>query len=143
MDTFTSYVDRIRVLIPARTLALLLIGGTLVQTFYAPGQKSSALVVLSFVILGTCMLLNILGGMLLDDRPWHAVAISCGALILFALSQRAYGPLGVLGVQNTVVYVTLAFACAAYPLIISTFYRGLEPAVVAAQSARSGLSSVA
>jgi hypothetical protein len=143
MEPITSYFDRLRVLIPARTLGLLLVGGTAVQTFTDPGHRSTGLTVMSFVILGTCLLFNLLGGMLLDKRPWHAALISSGALILFALSQRAYGPLGALGVQEAWVYGTLAFVAAAYPLIIATFYRGLEPAVEAAQSARDGLSAAA
>src|SRR3954464_15586722 len=93
MEALTSYFDRLRVLIPARTLALLLIGGTLAQTFADPKKSSTGLIVMSFVILGTCLLLNFLGGMIADKKPWHAALVSCGALILFDLSQRAYGPL--------------------------------------------------
>jgi hypothetical protein len=99
------------------------------------------MVIMSFVILGVCLLFNFLGGMFADKRPWHAALISSGALLLFAFSQRAYGPLGVLGVEEAWVYGTLAFVAAAYPLIIATFYRGLEPAVQAAQVARANLRS--
>ncbi len=139
----TSYFDRLRALIPARTLGLLLIGGTLAQTFADPGKKSTGLLVMSFVVLGTCILLNFLGGILMDKKPWHAALISSGALVLLDLSQRAYGPLGAFGVSETWVYATLAFVAAAYPLIIATFYRGLEPAVTAAQTARNDLSNAA
>ena len=143
MEPLTSYFDRLRVLIPARTLGLLLIGGTLAQTFADPGKSSTGLVVMSFVVLGVCLLLNFLGGMIADKKPWHAALISSGALILFALSQRAYGPLGALGVSEPWVFGVLAFVAAAYPMIIATFYRGAEPAVEAAKTARAGMRAVA
>jgi hypothetical protein len=143
MEPLTSYFDRLRVLIPARTLGLLLVGGTVAQTFAATGKSSTGLIVMSFVILGVCLLLNFLGGMFADKKPWHGALISSGALVLFALSQRAYGPLGACGIQEPWVYGTLAFVAAAYPLIIATFYRGEEPAVQAAQSARAHLRSAA
>ena len=143
MEPLTSYFDRLRVLIPARTLGLLLVGGTIAQTFAAPGNTSTGMVVMSFVVLGVCLLFNFLGGMFADKKPWHAALISSGALVLFALSQRAYGPLGALGVQEPWVFGTLAFVAAAYPLIIATFYRGAEPAVEAARTARDGLRNAA
>jgi hypothetical protein len=142
MEALTSYFDRLRVLIPARTLGLLLVGGTIAQTFTASAQSPTGLIVMSFVILGVCLLFNFLGGMITDKRPWHAALISSGALILFSLSQRSYGPLGALGVQEPWVYGTLAFIAAAYPLIIATFYRGAEPAVQAAQAARNSLRNM-
>jgi hypothetical protein len=143
MEAFTSYFDRLRVLIPARTLGLLLVGGTVAQTFTDPKGSATGLIVMSFVVLGVCLLFNILGGIFADKKPWHAALISSGALLLFALSQRAYGPLGALGVDEPWVYGTLAFVAAAYPLIIATFYRGAEPAVQAAQVARNNLRNVA
>jgi hypothetical protein len=143
MEPFTSYFDRLRVLIPARTLGLFLVGGTVAQTFADPGHPSTGLTVMSFVVLGVCLLFNFLGGMFADKKPWHAALISSGALVLFALSQRSYGPLGALGVEEKWVYGTLAFVAAAYPLIIATFYRGAEPAVEAARVARDSLSRAA
>jgi hypothetical protein len=139
MEALTAYFDRLRVLIPARTLGLFLVGGTIAQTIATSSNSKTGLVVMSFVILGVCVLLNFLGGMLTDKKPWHAALISSGALILFSFSQSAYGPLGALGVKEPWVYGTLAFVAAAYPLIIATFYRGSEPQVQAAQAARESL----
>lgn len=143
MEPLTSYFDRLRVLIPTRTLGLLLVGGTVAQTFTASATSPTGLIVMSFVILGVCLLLNVLGGIFADKKPWHGALISSGALVLFALSQRAYGPLGACGVDEPWVYGTLAFVAAAYPLIIATFYRGEEPAVQAAATARERMRNMA
>lgn len=143
MEALTNYFDRLRILIPARTLGLFLVGGTIAQTIAIASGSGTGLAVMSFIILGVCILFNFLGGMLADKKPWHAAMISSGALILFSVSQPAYGPLGALGVDNPWVYGSLAFIAAAYALIIPTFYRGAEPAVQAAQAARNGLRNMA
>jgi len=143
MEALTNYFDRLRILIPARTLGLFLVGGTIAQTIATASKSTTGLIVMSFVILGVCVLFNFLGGMFTDKKPWHAAFISSGALILFSLSQPGYGPLGALGVKEPFVYGTLAFVAAAYPLIIATFYRGAEPAVQAAQAARNNLRNMA
>lgn len=137
MDSLFAYFDRLRAMIPARTLGLMLVGGTIAQTVSSSSGSTTGLIVMSFVILGLCLLLNILGSIFGDKRPWHSALISSGALVLVALSQRAYGPLGVLGVEEPWVYGTLAIIAVAYPLIIGTFYRGLEPEVEAARVARA------
>ncbi|HEX3133090.1 MAG TPA: hypothetical protein VHX44_05840 [Planctomycetota bacterium] len=143
MEALTNYFDRLRILIPARTLGLFLIGGTIAQTIAVATKAGTGLAVMSFIILGICILVNFLGGILTDKKPWHAALISSGALILFSISQPAYGPLGAFGVTNPWVYGSLAFIAAAYALIITSFYRGAEPAVQAAQAARASLQQMA
>lgn len=139
MEALAAYFDRLRVLIPARTLGLFLVCGTIAQTIAISSSSPTGLIVMSFVTLGVCILVNFLGGMLTDKKPWHAALISSGALILFSFSQPAYGPLGALGVKEPWVYGSLAIVAAAYPLIIATFYRGAEQQVQAARAARNNL----
>jgi uncharacterized membrane protein YhaH (DUF805 family) len=144
MEALTAYFDRLRVLIPARTLGLFLIGGTIAQTIaIATKSGGTGLAVMSFIIIGVCIVFNFLGGMLADKKPWHAALISSIALLLLAFSQPAYGPLSALGVTNPWVYGSLAFVAAAYALIVTSFYRGAEPAVQAQQVARNNLRNAA
>jgi hypothetical protein len=137
MEALSNYLDRLRRLIPARSIALYMLGNALLLSLVEkPDQLPDKFGWLILVINGGCLVFNFVGGMLLDKKAWHAALISCGAFLLMALCQRFYGPLAAIGVDTQAAFVVAGFVAALYVSILPTFYRGDEAAVQAAQAAR-------
>ncbi len=144
MEALSNYLDRLRQMIPARSIALYMLGNALLLSLVEkPEQLPAKFGWLILVINGACLLFNFIGGMLLEKKVWHAALVSCGAFLLMALCQRFYGPLAALGVDTQAAFVVAGFVAALYVSILPTFYRGDEPAVQAAQAARQAAQRAA
>jgi hypothetical protein len=124
MQTLSDYLERLRALIPARTLGLYLLGNTLVLGLADKAEDVAHLYPgLLLVVAGISLAFNVLGGFLLDRKNVVPVLISSGALLLFMASQRFVGPLAALGIDTKSVFVVVALLTAVLIAMIP-LYKG-------------------
>jgi hypothetical protein len=123
MDMINAYLERLRKLIPGRTLGIYLLGNALLLTLVqTPSELPAKFAWLILLINGLCLAFNFLGGMFIDKKPWLGALISSIALLLLALCQRFYGPLAAFGIDTQAAYIVVGFVAALYVLIVGAFY---------------------
>jgi hypothetical protein len=120
LSGFGGYLDKIRAMVPGRTLALYMaITGT--YSWFWPLAKNLPIWV-PFVVIGLCLAIQVLFGILRKKKGW-AIALSAIAFVLFGMTQPYSGILGVFEVPG---YVNFVFAAVviAYCLIIPLVWQG-------------------
>jgi hypothetical protein len=123
MGDFAAYLDRLRELVPARTLTLYLLGTGLTSSLASDPQKVAddygwMLLVIALV----CLVLTFLGR-LLEKQGIAAAAISAGAFLLLSLTQRFTGPLAALKVDKPAFNLFFTFLAAVYVVVISMVWK--------------------
>lgn len=125
MPTMSEYMDRLRALVPGRTLGLYLLANTLLLGIVDKAEDvSHNYAALVMIFSAICLVLNLVGGLAIDKRPFVPVLLSCVALLLFMASQRFVGPLAALGIDTKPAFVVVGFLTAAFIALIPAFYRG-------------------
>jgi|tagenome__1003787_1003787.scaffolds.fasta_scaffold20541201_1 hypothetical protein len=125
MPTLNEYLERLRALIPARTLAIYMVGITLVLGLAQKAEDvPKQYPTLILFVAGLSLVFNILGGLLLDKKKLAAVGISSGALLLFMASQRFVGPLAALGFDTQGLFIVIALLSAVLVSLAPVLYKG-------------------
>jgi hypothetical protein len=119
MNGLSDYLDRLRELIPARTLTLYLLGTGLISGIAnTPEDIAKSYAWLVIVLTVICLVVNFVGR-LVDKQGIAGAAISSGAFLLFALTQRYTGPLAALDIKSPGVFVLITILAAAYVVLIT------------------------
>ena len=127
MDGLPFYLEKLREFIPARTLALYLLGiGLATGIADTPEQVATEYAWLILLITGTCLVFNFVGR-LVEKRGFAAAAISSGAFLLIAMTQRFTGPLAALGVDSKAVFVACEFLAVVYVALVTMLWRPKTP----------------
>jgi hypothetical protein len=132
MEAINAYLERLRALIPARTLALYMLGNTLVMGLAKKAEDvPHDFPWLILFVGGLSLAFNILGGIFIDKKNAMPIVLSSSALLLFMASQRFVGPLAALGIDTQPVFVVVALLTAVLITIAPLLYKGdiARPAV--------------
>jgi len=125
MPTVAEYLDRLRALVPARTLGFYLLANTLMLGLVdSADQLHSQYAWLILLVTGLALVFNFIGGLAIDKRPIVAVLLSSAALLLFMASQRFVGPLAAMGLDHKVAVVVVALLAAMFVAFIPWLYKG-------------------
>jgi hypothetical protein len=127
MDGLPYYLEKLREFIPARTLALYLLGiGLATGIADSPEQVVTEYGWLILLVTGACLVFNFVGR-LFEKRGFAAAAISSGAFLLIAMTQRFTGPLAALGVDSKGVFVAFEFLAVLYVAVITMVWHPKKP----------------
>ena len=124
MNGLCDYLDRLRDLIPARTLALYVPGIGLASGISSKVEdvaKDYGWMLL--LVTGVCLVINFLGRILVDKKGPADAAISSGAFLLLTFTQRATGPRAALGFDSQAGYLVASFLAAVYVVVISMVWQ--------------------
>jgi len=125
MPTVGEYFDRLRTLVPARTLGFYVVANTLMLSLVdSADQLHSQYAWLILLVSGLALAFNFIGGLAIDKRPIVAVLLSSAALLLFMASQRIVGPLAAVGLDNKVAVVVVAILASMYVALVPWLYKG-------------------
>jgi hypothetical protein len=123
MEGLASYLEKLREFIPARTLALYILGIGLVtgiaKTQDEVVQEYSWLILL---VTGGCLVFNFVGR-LIEKKGFAAAAISSGAFLLLTFTQRFTGPLAALKVDSQGVFVAFEFLAVLYVAVVTMVWK--------------------
>ena len=123
MNDLSAYLDRLRDLIPARTLALYVLGIGLVSSIAStPEDVSKKYGWMLLLVTGVCLVINFVGR-LLEKKSIGNAAISSGAFFLLTMTQRFTGPLAALGVDSQAGFVVASFLAAVYVVVITMVWK--------------------
>ena len=120
MDTIIGYLNRLREIVPARTLGFYVSANGIFAAFGKPSDIPAALI---FAVLIAALAVHIIGGFTLK-RPAIAVLLSAIAFVLLACSQPFYGPLAALGVLSGIPFLIIAILAITYLTILPMVYTG-------------------
>lgn len=119
MNGLQDYLNRLRDLIPARTLALYVLGVGLASGIAkTPDEVAKSYGWLLLLVTVACMAVNFVGR-LTEKKGVKDALISTGAFLLLTLTQRFTGPLAALGVDSQAAFVTASFLAAVYVIVIA------------------------
>jgi hypothetical protein len=125
MPTVGEYLDRLRTLVPARTLGFYLVANTLMMGLVdSADQLHSQYAWLILLVTGLALVFNFIGGLAIDKRPIVSVLLSSAALLLFMASQRFSGPLAAVGLDNKAAMVVVALVAAMFVALVPWLYKG-------------------
>jgi len=123
MNGLSVYLDKLRDLIPARTLALYVLGIGLASSIAStPDEVSKKYGWLLLLVTGVCLVINFIGR-LVEKKGIANAAISSGAFVLLTFTQRFTGPLAALGVDSQAGFVVASFLAAAYVVVITMVWK--------------------
>ena len=123
MNGLGDYLNKLREFIPARTLALFILGTGLVAGIAdTPEQVATEYGWLILLVTGLCLVFNFVGR-LIEKRGLAAAAISSVAFLLLSLTQRFTGPLAALGVDSKGVFVAFEFIAVVYVALITMLWK--------------------
>jgi len=118
-----NYIEKLRQLIPARTLGLyvLLIGivSAMPKTPAEVGEKFGWALV---VVAAACALLNFIGRIVSDKAGIADAAISTGAFILLTMTQRFTGPFAAFG-DSQWIFLLASILAAVYVTAVGWFWK--------------------
>jgi len=121
-----DYLDKLRALIPARTLALYLVGTGLVGSLAATPQEAvDKFGWFILVLFGVCLALNFVGRIVENKSKGSAVKDalwSTGAFFFLGLCQPFAGPLAALKVNSQVAFLVSALLALVYVTVIGWVY---------------------
>src|SRR5215470_12674347 len=100
MEALLGYMERLRQIVPGRTLGFYVAANGLFAAFSKPADIPGALI---FAVVGLALAVQIVGAIATKKRA-TATALSAGAFVLVALSQPFYGPLAALGVTSGIAF---------------------------------------
>ena len=123
MNDFSDYLDRLRDLIPARTLALYVLGIGLVSSISSKVEdvaKSYGWMLL--LVTGVCLVVTFVGRLAVDKKGAADALRASGAFLLLTFTQRATGPLAALGLDSQAAYIVASFLAAVYVVLVSMFW---------------------
>jgi hypothetical protein len=123
MDSMASYLEKLREFIPARTLALYIVGTGLAAGI-ADDQAHLAEQYgwLILLVTGGCLVFNFVGR-LIEKKGLAAAAISSVAFLLIACTQRFTGPLAALDVESKGVFVAFEFLAVLYVAVVTMIWK--------------------
>jgi hypothetical protein len=125
MPTMSEYFERLKALVPGRTLALYMLGTTLALGVADKAEDvAQKFPWLILFIAGLSIAFNVIGGFFLDKKNVVPVLLSSSALLLFMASQRFVGPLAVFGVDTQPVFVVVALLSAVLISVAPVIYKG-------------------
>jgi len=118
-----NYLDKLRELIPARTLSLYVLLVGVVSGF----ATTAADIVKSYgwallLVTGVCIAINFFArwlGWFGDKKGLKDAAISSLAFLLLTMTQRATGPLAALGLDSQSVYLVVSIVALLYVYLIN------------------------
>ena len=90
---FDRWLLRLRALVPARTMALYTSLTALYPAFWSASTDIPAVV--PFIVIGLCLVAQVLLAILKDGKRWYHVLFSAGAFVLYGIVQPYLGILGV------------------------------------------------
>ena len=129
MEDLAGYLDKLREFIPARTLALYLLGTGLVSGIVDTArQVAEEYGWLILLVTAGCLVFNFVGR-LIERKGLAAAAISSGAFILLACTQRFTGPLAALGIDSQGAFVAFEFLAVLYVAIVTMVWKP-KPGVI-------------
>ena len=120
MEAILGYLERLRGLIPGRTLGFYVSANGLFAAFGKPTDIPAALI---FIIVGLALVVHIVGG-IATHKGAIAVLLSAIAFALLSFSQPFYGPLAAMGVKTGIAYLVVAVLAIAYLTILPMLYKG-------------------
>jgi hypothetical protein len=117
----TNYVEKLRELIPARTLGLYVFSIGLVSALAkTPAEVGPKFGWLLVVITGVCLVVNFVGRVI-EKKGWADAAISTGAFFLLTATQRFTGPFAAFG-DSQWLFVLASVAAGAFVVIVSLIW---------------------
>ena len=122
MGDFAAYLDRLRELVPARTLTLYLLGTGLASSLALKPEDVAKENKAMLLVIALSAVITFIGR-LVEKQGVAAAAISTGAFLLLSLTQRFTGPLAALGQDSRQLNLIFTFLAAAYVLVISMFWK--------------------
>ena len=130
MNGLQDYLNRLRDLIPARTLALYVLGiGMASSIAKTPEEVAKSYGWLLLLVTAACLVINFIGR-LSEKKGVKDALISTGAFLLLTLTQRFTGPLAAIGFDSQAGFVVASFLAAVYVVVIGM----IVPAKAAAAS---------
>jgi hypothetical protein len=120
MGDVLSYLQRLRGLVPGRTLGFYVSANGFFGAFGKPEDIPAALI---FVVVGLALAIHI-GGGIATRKGGIPVLLSAIAFVLLALSQPFYGPLAAMGVTSPIAQLAVALIALAYLTILPMVYKG-------------------
>jgi len=125
MPTMSEYFEKLKDMVPGRTLAFYVLGNTLALGIADKAEDVAKQFPWLLLVIGLLSLtFNVLGGFLLDKKNVVPVLVSSGALLLFMASQRFVGPLAALGMDTQPVFVVVALLSALLLALAPVLYKG-------------------
>lgn len=123
MDSLPAAMEKLREFIPARTLALYVLGIGLVTGI----SKTQEEVVTEYswlvlLVTGACLVFNFVGR-LIEKKGFVAAIISSGAFLLLTFTTRFTGPLAALGVDSQGIFVAFEFIAIIYVAVITMVWK--------------------
>jgi hypothetical protein len=121
----TEYLNKLRELVPARTMGMYLLGNALLMGLVQKPEdlvRDYAWVIL--VVTGFLLVFNMVGRLAIDRKPIGAALVSTGALALLAAAQRFTGPLAALGIDTQVAFILVTLLAAFYVALCPVLYKG-------------------
>jgi len=120
MGAILGYLERLRGVVPSRTLGFYVAVNGLFAAFGAPTDIPAALI---FIVVGLALAVHIVGG-IATHKGAIAVLLSAIAFVLLSLSQPFYGPLAAMGVETGIAYLVVAIIAIAYLTLLPMLYKG-------------------
>ncbi len=119
MDKIYEFLERLKTMIPARTLGILLLVNALMLTLVdKPEDLAGKYQWVILTLSGLCLVFNFIGSLVIDKKSLAAAFISSGALLLLTLSQRFNGPLAAFGVDTKAVFIVIGVVAAMYGILM-------------------------
>jgi len=126
-QTLAGYIDRLRELIPARTLGLYVLAIGLVSSLAAtPAEVATKFGWLLLVVVAGCAVINFIGRMVEHKGPADA-AVSTVAFILLTLTQRFTGPFAALGLDTQATFVVASLLALGFVFVLPWFWSPPKP----------------
>jgi hypothetical protein len=120
LSGFGGWLDKIRTMVPTRTMALYL-AITATYAWFWP-VATDLPVWVPFVVVGLCLAVQVIVGIARKKKGW-AIALSAIAFVLFGMTTPYSGILGVFEAPGSVNFVFAAVVIA-YCLIIPALWTG-------------------
>jgi len=118
----TNYVEKLRELIPARTLGLYVFSIGLVSALAkTPAEVGPKFGWLLVVITGVCLVVNFVGRVI-EKKGWADAAISTGAFFLLTATQRFTGPFAAFG-DSQWIFLLASILAAVYVTAVGWFWK--------------------
>ncbi len=121
-----TYLDKLRQLVPARTLSLYVLLVGVVSGF----AKTAADIVKDFgwallLVAVACIGVNFFArwlGLFGEKKGIKDAAVSTVAFLLLTMTQRATGPLAALGLDSQAVYIVVSVLAVVYVFLIKLIW---------------------